>query len=93
MDRKQIVDIVIDCIKEYFDSQDIESEVTEETPLFGKQSDLDSMGLVNIIIDIESIFLDEDYEISLNSEEAMSRRNSPFRNVGTLVEFIKEQIE
>jgi hypothetical protein len=50
------------------------------------------MGLVNVIIDIESRFLDEDIEVSLTSESAMSRRNSPFRTVETLADFIMEQI-
>ena len=50
------------------------------------------MGLVNVIIDIESRFLDEGYEISLTSEKAMSRRNSPFRTISTLAEFIEEQV-
>ncbi len=84
--------ILIEIINEYFESQDFNEKANEDTTLFGKESVLDSMGLVNVIIDIESRFLDENIEISLTSEKAMSRRESPFRTISTLAEFIEEQI-
>ena len=93
MHQKSIMDIVIKCVEEYFDSQDISESAKKDTGLFGNKSMLDSVGLVSVIVDIESIFLDEDIEISLTSEKAMSRRYSPFRTISTLAEFIKEQIE
>lgn len=89
----KIKKMLIETINEYFESQSIEEKATEETVLFGRDSILDSMGLVNVIIDIESRLWDEDIEISLTSEKAMSRRNSPFRTVATLAEYIIEQIE
>ena len=89
----KIEKVLIETINEYFESQDIDQVANDETILFGKDSVLDSMGLVNVIIDIESRFLDDDIEISLTSEKAMSRRNSPFRTVATLAEYIIEQIE
>ena len=93
MNLKKIRETVIEVIENYLETQDINGKANEETVLFGKDSILDSMGLVNIIIDIESKFLDEDIEISLTSEKAMSRRNSPFRTVNTLTDYIVEQIE
>jgi len=93
MEIKKIKKILIEATMDYFESQDVEIKANEDTVLFGKESVLDSMGLVNIIIDIESRFIDEDIEISLTSEKAMSRRNSPFRTISTLAEFINEQIE
>ena len=90
--KDKIKHILLNVVNEYFESQDIEEKATEKTVLFGQDSALDSMGLVNVIIDIESRFLDEGYEISLTSEKAMSRRNSPFRTVSTLAEFIEEHI-
>jgi len=93
MSKELIIQIVIKCIDEYFDSQDISESASKNTVLFGNKSMLDSIGLVSVIVDIESKFSDEDIEISLTSEKAMSRRNSPFRTISTLAEFIKEQIE
>ena len=89
----KIIEILIEVINDYFETQDINDKANEETVLFGKDSILDSMGLVNIIIDIESRFLDEDIEVSLTSEKAMSHRHSPFRTVSTLADHIVEQIE
>ena len=93
MTEKGIINVLIDVINNYIEPEDIIKKITEKTVLFGNESILDSMGLVNVIIDIESRFLDDDIEISLTSEKAMSRRNSPFRTVATLAEFIQEQIE
>lgn len=93
MKINKVKEILIEIINDYFEAQEIDELANEKTALFGKNSVLDSMGLVNVIIDIESHFLDEDIEISLTSEKAMSRRNSPFRTVTTLAEYIVEQIE
>ena len=92
METSETKKILIETTNEYFESQDFNEKANEDTVLFGKESVLDSMGLVNVIIDIESRFLDEGYEISLTSEKAMSRRNSPFRTISTLAEFIEEQV-
>ena len=54
---------------------------------------MDSMGLVNVVIDIESFFHAQGHKIALTSERAMSRKSSPFRSVSTLADFIVELIE
>lgn len=92
MDKKQINEIVIATIKNYCEENDIQVELTKDTPLIGSSRILDSMGLVNTIVDIETAFLDEDVEISLTSEAAMSGRISPFRSVGSLCSFIARQL-
>ncbi len=93
MDGKKIEEIVITAFNEYFETQDIQGKVDADTVLFGEESALDSMGLVNVVIDIESFFHAEGYNISLTSERAMSRKSSPFRTVSTLVDFIAELID
>ncbi len=92
MDKKQINEIVMATIKNYCDENEINVELTKDTPLIGRASILDSMGLVNTIVDIETAFLDEDIEISLTSEAAMSSRISPFRTIGALCNFIARQL-
>ena len=79
-------------ILDYCKENDIEVEITKDTPLIGSSKIMDSMGLVNNIVDIETAFLDEDVEISLTSEAAMSGRISPFRSVGSLCNFIARQL-
>ena len=48
---------------------------------------------MNVIVDIETAFLDENIEISLTSEAAMSARISPFRTISALCNFIANQLE
>lgn len=94
MTAENIKNIVINSIKEYCENNEIQvKELTKDTPLIGRDSILDSMGLVNVIVDIETAFLDEDVEISLTSEAAMSSRISPFRSIGSLCSFIERQIQ
>ena len=92
MNKNSINEIVISTIKNYCDEKEINVELSRDTPLIGNARILDSMGLVNVIVDIETAFLDEDIEISLTSEAAMSGRISPFRSVGSLCNFIARQL-
>jgi acyl carrier protein len=92
MKLEKAINTLLDVINSYFETQGIMLKAMKDTALFGKESVLDSMGLVNVIVDIESHFLDEDLEISLISESAMSQRKSPFRTIETLAEFIIEQL-
>lgn len=92
IDKKIINEIVITTIKNYCEEKEIQVELSKDTPLIGSARILDSMGLVNIIVDIETAFLEEDMEISLTSEAAMSGRISPFRSVGSLCNFIARQL-
>ncbi len=92
MDYKRIEEIVIDTIKSYCEEHGMEVELSKDTPLIGRTRILDSMGLINVIVDIETAFLDEDLEVSLTSETAMSSRISPFRSVRSLCGFIAHQL-
>jgi len=93
MEREKIVEVIIAAFNDYFETEDIQGEVVSDTILYGNESALDSMGLVNVVIDIESYFHDQGHKIALTSERAMSRKSSPFRSVSTLADFIVELIE
>ena len=61
-----------------------------ETELFGSDSKLDSLGLVNLVVAVEQNIEDEfDVTITLADERAMSQQTSPFRTVGTLTDYIE----
>lgn len=92
MDKKRIEEIVLGTIKDYCDRSGITEELNMDTHLIGRTRIMDSMGLVNTIVDIETAFLDEDVEISLTSETAMSLRLSPFRTIGSLCDYIARQL-
>lgn len=67
--------------------------VGSDTEIFGTAGHLDSMGLVSLLLDIEDALLDKDVEVSLSDERAMSAKNSPFRSVATLTDYIVEQLK
>jgi len=93
MEQKEIENIVIGILKEFCETYEINSVINMQTSLIGSGKILDSMGLVSVIVDIETAFLDKDIEISLTSEIAMSSRISPFRTVSSLCNFIVDQIK
>jgi acyl carrier protein len=93
MEREAIEGAVITTINDYLETQGVEKRIDRDTILLGDESELDSMFIVNVVIDIESYFQDKGYAISLASERAMSRRSSPFQTVATLTDFISELIE
>jgi len=77
----------IDELNQARDSQ-IQLVKLPDTVLFGASAALDSLGLVTLVLGYEGRLFDTyGAEISLASEEAMSRRRSPFRTVGTLAEY------
>lgn len=66
---------------------------TLETVLFGKDSVIDSIGLVTIIVEVESrIFDNFNITVSLTDEKALSQKNSPFKTIGSLTNYIDASI-
>ena len=69
--------------------------VSLETKLYsGLGGCLDSLALVSLISDLESVLSEEfNKEIILADEKMMSSRNSPFKDVKTLAEYITKKIQ
>ena len=62
---------------------------SSKTVLYGKNGQLDSLGLVNLIIIIEQNIEDEfDKNIIIADERAMSQKHSPFRTIDTLATYL-----
>lgn len=91
--KEQIYNIIIDSIIEFNETLDDKIQLSRgrETPLFGKNGVLDSLSLVNLIVQVEED-ISENFNcpIILTSEKAMSRKISPFLTVGTLTDYIEE---
>ncbi len=86
-----IFDIIISAMIEV--SKLSESEVNEDTPIFGEGSSLDSLGLVTLLVSIEQKIEDEmGVNITIADEKAMSLKNSPFRTIGTLKQFLSDRL-
>jgi hypothetical protein len=86
-----ILKIIYDAIDELNLDLDQEDQIEkgEETTIFGPDSKLDSMGLVNLITIIEEKLEEETGEFhALADERAMSLESSPFKTVSTLKQYI-----
>src|SRR5690349_19590907 len=60
-----------------------------DTVLLGPQGAVDSLGLVRLVMTVERQVEDDfGVAVSLTDEKAMSQRNSPFRSVGALTDYI-----
>jgi|LakMenEpi03Aug12_release.lakeMendotaPanAssembly.Ray.scaffolds.fasta_scaffold1188440_2 acyl carrier protein len=65
--------------------------INSDTLLLSEGSDIDSMTIVSIVVDLESKLSDVfQKEISLSDEKAMTREKSPFKNIKNLIEYILE---
>ena|ERR1700738_3677500 len=65
-----------------------------EAALFGQGAPLNSLGLVTFIVAVEERIENETGKaVRLVSEEAMSRKNSPFLTLGRLAAYIDELLK
>ncbi len=70
------------------------SKVTEETALLGEEGLLDSLGLVNLLVDVEQALEDETgAALTIGDDRAVSARHSPFRTVGTLADYALDLLD
>jgi D-alanine--poly(phosphoribitol) ligase subunit 2 len=86
----ELVALIVAVVKELGDQDEVElpSNLTPATPLFGESGFLDSMSLVSLVVALEQSIEDKfGKPVSLADEKALSRRNSPYRTIGTLAEY------
>lgn len=89
-----VLNLVLETVKEIGEDQDNQAliDATEDTRLFGEN--LDSMGIVFLVTDLESRICDElAVDLTLADERAMSQKTSPFRSVKTLTNYVNSLIE
>lgn len=68
-------------------------QVTEDMPLIGGESVLDSMKLVELCLALEDKAADMGFEFDWTSDVAMSRSRSMFRTAGSLAAGFISQME
>lgn len=89
-----LLEIVFETVQEIGKDQDNTELLNpnEDTRLFGEN--LDSMGIVFLITDLESKISETfNLQIVLANERAMSQKTSPFRSVKTLTKYIQMLID
>ena len=95
-DEAKVSDIVVTAVRESNEQVPAEHQMaySRETVLFGEGSKLDSLGLVSVLVAVEQGVAELlGKEVSVANEDAMSRRSSPFRTVGTLTDYVCELIQ
>ena len=90
--EKIVFDVIDETNEELSDSEKIGTSV--DTILFGENGALDSIGLVNFIVEVEQK-IGEVFGTSvlIADEKAVSQKNSPFRTIGTLVDYLTLLLE
>jgi acyl carrier protein len=91
IDRGAVVTMVLTGLRDVLASNDMElpPDLGEETSLVGRQAVLDSIGLVTLVVDLEQrVESEHGVVIALANDRAMSMRNSPFRTVASLTDYV-----
>ena len=73
---------------------DIKNNSNESVSLYGIDGIFDSIGLVTFLIELEQKIEDEfDKSITIADEKAMSMKNSPFRSIPALSDYIIDKLK
>tara|TARA_B110000240_G_scaffold166937_1_gene188503 strand:+ start:13145 stop:13435 length:291 start_codon:yes stop_codon:yes gene_type:complete len=88
--KKEIIEIIYQSIEDINKENDIDIEKDINTKLFGSNSELDSILLVNLIVSVEENVeeLVGEY-IPIADERAFSLDESPFKTIDTLATHIE----
>ncbi len=94
MQRAELIAMMVKLLQGAIDEHNTAGEsvrAAADSPLVGADAVVTSMGLVALITDIEAT-LAQNYgaELTLVSEKALSRKNSPFRTIETLADYVLE---
>lgn len=96
VDKAKVEGVVFVAIQDYNQQAPGERQLgsSRETVLFGREGNLDSLGLVNLIVAVEQGVAEAlGKKLTIVSEDAMSRQFSPFRTVGTLADYVWKLIQ
>jgi acyl carrier protein len=96
MNIELIQQVVIDNLNALIETlpDDQKFDVDTNTILFGQGSQIDSLSLVSVIVDLETtLSVDYDLDISLTDDRAMNRTISPFDSVRNMVDYIDELVK
>lgn len=92
--REKILSIIYDEMNALMEQDNVQGEMNEETGIYGSSGRLDSMGLVSLLVAVEQAVEDEfDIEIAIANAKAMSQKNSPFKTVGSLADYVTELVK
>jgi len=86
LQRRDVVDMICQIVSEIPGAPD---KIDETTHLFGAKGFLDSLKLVNVVLDAEQQINDTyNLAISLADDRSVSQERSPFRTIASLADYI-----
>ncbi|HPT14753.1 MAG TPA: hypothetical protein PK796_08200 [Bacteroidales bacterium] len=93
MDKQLLNELIINCVKQVLEevASGHTTNINSESKLYSSGGLLDSLSLVRLIADIEEeIYQKTNQTITLADEKAMSQRNSPFKSIISLSDYIEK---
>lgn len=94
--QEKIQNIVITSLKNLADELENDNlkNPSLETKIYGIEGNLDSLALVSLVSDVEELLSEEfNKEIILADEKMMSAKNSPFKDVESLTNYIAKKLQ
>jgi len=94
MDLEEIEALIVKTLKELFDNlNDVSEFLVLDSVLLGKNSVIDSLSLVNLIVDLEEEISDRlGVSISLTDDEAVFAEPSPYGSARSLAAYIAQLV-
>jgi acyl carrier protein len=95
LDLKEITSVIINALNVVLVGKELDTVSEEDNKqLFGEGSEIDSLDLVSIIVQIEEAICEkEDRSITILDESSVISDDSPFRTVSTLANLVKEKLD
>jgi len=91
---EKVRSLLRDCVREHAEQAGATAPVSDDTPLMGTGSALDSIALVMVVTDFEArVNQAFNAQIVLANERAMSMNHSPFRSITALSQYAQELLE
>src|SRR5215510_16031879 len=90
--KEQLIDLIVRIAEDENRTlpRPIDIQKRAEAELYGRGSPLDSIGLVRLVLEIETAMEDQyGVSVSLADDRAMSQERSPFRTIGSLATYIQ----
>ncbi len=89
MNRANLIDLIAACVLDTMPSPGSAPTLDESTRLFGRGGTIDSMQLVNLLMEVEHRVNERcGTTISIADDRAMSQQRSPFRSIGNLADYV-----
>jgi acyl carrier protein len=88
--RDAVLSLVVETLRGVGEEREIKvpRDLDHDTPLLGQHGILDSLGLVILVVALEQAIEDRlGVTLSLADERALSQTRSPYRTIGTMVDY------